>query len=225
MIGFMASLAAQAIVSAAGGLSPQATALIAPVHAAYQKVEAAQAKLPPARTTSEKLERMLDLDQAGRLAVSDVDFTKLPEDQRQGAESSEITRHDLADQAELKTLIPPEGWFRKSVYGEKAAKAAFVIVQHAVNDRDFMRRTLAEIARLVPQGEADGGEYALMYDRITLEFDHKPQRFGSQVFCVQGAWAPKNVEDQTHLDQLRKAVGLKTTEAEYLKLFGDNACY
>ena len=211
-------------VSAQTALTPEAVALIAPVHEAYVKVEREQAALPPATSDRERLERMLDLDQAGRVAEEKIDLPHLAEDQRPLAEATlrtEIQAHDLTDQEALRKIIPPEGWFRKSVVGRKAAAAAFLIVQHAVNDPDLMRATLPKIEAMVKQDEADGSQYALLYDRIAVMFDNKPQRYGSQVQCIGGKASPGALEDPGHLDALRASVGLPP-EAEYLRRFPCN---
>jgi len=211
-------------VSAQSALSPEAAALIAPVHEAYAKVETQQAALPPATSDREWLERLRDLDQVGRVALDKIDLTHLPQDQRTLAETAlraEIQAHDLADQEALKKMIPPEGWFRKSVIGNKAATAAFLIVQHAVGDPDLMRATLPKIEAMVKQGEADGGQYALLHDRIAVMFENKPQRYGSQVQCIGGKASPGSLEDPEHLDALRASVGLPP-EAEYLRRFPCN---
>lgn len=210
--------------AAAAPLSPQATALIAPVHAAYARVEAEQARLPPATTDRQKLERMGQIDQAGRQAEAKIDLSVLPAAERQAAERAiwtEIDAHDLADQAALKPMIarlPPGGWFTRAAYGEAASEAAFLIVQHAVNDPALMRDTLVRLEPLASRGEIDGGDYALMYDRVAQQFEHKPQRYGSQLSCKDGRWQALDLEDPAHVDARRKAVGLKLTEAEYLKM-------
>ena len=219
-------LGAQAI-SAQPSLSAKAAALIAPVHRAYEAVEAAQAKLPPANTTSEKLSRLLALDQAGRTALQSISLDALPEAEREQASRAiwaEIKEHDLANQAALKALVPLDGWFARSVYGKAAGTAAFLIVQHAGNDPAWMRQTLPKIRALVTRHEADGAEYALMYDRVALEFDHTAQRYGTQVSCVDGRWRPDKLEDPGHVDDRRKALGMAETEVEYLKHFEGMAC-
>jgi hypothetical protein len=224
-LGLCVLLAATA-ASADTALSPEAAALIAPVHEAYAQVEKEQAALPPAMSDRERLERLDDLDQAGRVAEMKIDFTPLPQDQKSLAETAlweEIGAHDLADQEALKTMIPPEGWFRRSEVGKKAAFAAFLIVQHATNDPELMRATLPKIETMVKLGEADGGQYALLYDRIAVMFENKPQRYGSQMHCVGGKWVPQPLEDPEHLDELRASVGL-STEAEYVRYFEHRSC-
>jgi hypothetical protein len=224
----LVAFAAAAASSTPAPLSRQAQALIEPVHQAYEQVEADQARLPPPRTTSDKLERLYARDQAAREALVKIDVSVLPEDQRSAAWAamwSEINAHDLTDQEALKSLIPADGWFKRSIYGDKAATAAFLIVQHAVNDPALMRQTLEKLGEYTSVGEAKGGQYALMYDRVALEFDQKPQRYGTQVSCVNGAWTPTNLEDPSDVDKRRKAVGLSESETDYLKHFVDRPCH
>ncbi len=208
-------------------LSPTTQALIAPVHEAFAKAEAEQAKLPPARTDSERLERMFDSDQAGRKVFTMIDFSQVPRDEQlpaQAAAWKDIETHDLADQKALKAMIPAQGWFTAPPYSAKAVTAAFLIVQHAVNDPDLMRDTLKRMAPLVKAGKADGPSYGLLYDRVSLQFDHKPQLYGSQVQCQDGKWQPDTLDDPANVDARRKAMGFEETEAEYLKHFADNPC-
>jgi hypothetical protein len=221
------SLTATGLATAEPQLSPQAQALITPIHAAFVKVETDQAILPPPKDDRERLERMEDLDQVGREAFVKIDFSVLPKDEQKAARVAafaEINAHDLADQAALKELIARDGWITRSNYGEKASEAAFLIVQHAVNDPALMRSTLALLGPLAASGEVDGGQYALLYDVVALEFDHAPQRYGSQLQCVNGVLTPSQLEDPARVDERRKAIGMKETEAEYLKNFGDNIC-
>jgi hypothetical protein len=201
--------------------------LIAPVHNAFTKVAAAQAELPPAADDRERLERLEDLDQAGREVFIRLDFSTLPHVQQLAARSaawSEINQHDLDNQAALERMIPKDGWFNKSKYGAKASKAAFHIVQHATNNPDLMRLALGRMEPLIASGEVDGSSYALLYDRVSLIFDHKSQRYGSQVSCQAGVWVPQSLEDPVHVDERRGAVGLTQTEADYLKLFANQPC-
>ena len=204
-------------------LTPASKAFIAPVHAAYARVEAEQTALPPARSDAERLERLYDLDQSARGPLEALGFQTLPADQRAAAMDAvgrEVMAHDLADQAAVRRLIPAQGWFARSVYGEKASKAAFLIVQHATNDPALMRSVLPKLRRMWRQGEVDSWQYAYLYDRIALTFDHKPQRYGTQVNCVDGAWRPASLEDPAHVDRRRRAIGLNQSESDYLQAMG-----
>ena len=207
-------------------MTPEAAALVALVHLAYAEVEKRQAALPPPAGIRDRLERLFDLDQAGRSAMQTIDLSVLSEEDQDVAIkdiADEITRHDIADQAALKKMLPKQGWFKKSEIGDKAETAAFLIVQHAVNNPALMHSTLSKIEAAVKQGEADGGQFALMYDRIALEFDHKPQRYGSQVQCMEGKWTAPELEDPEHVDERRRSVGL-SSEADYLESFKSWPC-
>ena len=224
-LGLIAALMASG-AAADTSMSPETAALIAPVHAAYVEVERRQAALPPAADDRERLERLGELDQAAREIWVKIDLSVLPEDQRTLANAAldeEITTHDTANLAALKKLIPAEGWFRKSVVGIKAELAAFVIVQHAVEDPDFMRAMLPKIEAMARRGEVYGDQYALLYDRITLTFDKKPQRYGTQVECVNGKWTAGNLEDPDHLDERRASLRMQP-EADYLASFREWPC-
>lgn len=198
--------------SAAEALSPRAKALIAPVHDAYVRVEREQARLPPAKNDSERLIRLGALDQAardGKGAIQDIDLSNLPPAQRTAANDAawdEITRHDLADQAALKAMLPRRGWFRKSRYGAGATEAAFLIVQHAVNDTALQHATLAAMKPLLAQGEADAQDYALLYDRVEVH-DGRPQLYATQMMCKDRKWALAPLADPAHADARRKAMG------------------
>ena len=197
------------------------------VAAAYGKVEAGQAKLPPPRNDRERLVRLQARDQAGRDILATIDLSGLTKEGRKtalAAMSEQILKQDLRDQSELKALIPRSGWFAISVYGRDGALAAWLVVQHATNDPGLMRRTVAALDRMRRTGEAQPTAYAIMYDRVALIFDHKPQRYGTQLGCRSGHLLPENVENLVHLDSRRKAVGFKQTEAAYVREMDDGYC-
>ena len=175
----------------------------------------------------ERLERLAELDQAGRTAFIGPLWAAVPKTEYPVARASAfeiITKYDLADQAALKSMQPAEGWFRISKYGPKAAMAAFMVVQHAVNDPDLMRSTLAKMQPSIAQGEVRGPDYALLYDRVALEFDHKQQKYGSQISCKDGHPQPRDLEDPAKVNERRKSIGFKDTEEEYLQNFQNMRC-
>jgi hypothetical protein len=205
-------------------LSPEARALIAPVAEAIAAEEARQAALPPATSDRERLERMGILDQVGRRALSPIDLSVLPEDERQVASGMMWARLAALDRrlmAELLTMVPPEGWFLKSVYGDQAARAAFLIVQHS--GVEHWRRFVPVLEPLVASGEVDGQAYALMYDRLA-QSEGRPQRYGTQVTCKAGKWVidRENLEDPENADARRREIGFQGTLAEYEQLFADD---
>lgn len=205
-------------------LSAEARALIAPVAEAVAGEEVRQAALPPPSSDRERLERMGVLDQVGRRALTPIDLSVLPEDQRQAATSAMWTQLMAVDKRlldELLTMVPEEGWFLKSVYGEQAAKAAFLIIQHS--DVENWRRFVPILEPLVASGEVAGQSYGLMYDRLAVN-EGWPQRYGTQMACKGGKWVidRENLEDPENADARRAAMGFHGTLAEYEAIFASH---
>jgi hypothetical protein len=204
-------------------LSPEARALIAPVAEAIAAEEARQAALPPATSDRERLERMGVLDQVGRRALNPIDLTVLPEGERAVANAAMWAPLRAMDDrllAELLPMVPAEGWFRKSVYGEEAARAAFLIIQHS--DVEQWRRFVPVLEPLVATGEINGSQYGLMYDRLAIN-EGRPQRYGTQMICKAGKFVVDwdNIEDPANADARRATLGFHGTLAEYEQRFAD----
>ncbi|AVQ04419.1 hypothetical protein B7G68_11035 [Caulobacter segnis] len=182
----------------------------------------AQAALPPPANDAEKLERMGRLDQVGRRVLVTIDLSLLPPEEMNAARKAmwdPVEEADAENEKALLAMAPPEGWFLKSRYGDKAAKAAFMIVQHS--NLELWRRFVPVLEPLVAKGEVDGQNYGLMYDRLALN-EGRPQRYGSQVVCEAGKWAPDRLEDPETVDERRKAMGFPQSMAEYLAYFQTN---
>ncbi|THD77298.1 MAG: hypothetical protein E7812_15255 [Phenylobacterium sp.] len=199
-------------------LSPEAGALVAPVHEAIAKTRAELDALPPPKDDAERLVRMRRLDQAPRKVVVTLDFSKLPAAQRAAAQNAvahEIMAIDAENEKTLLAMLPPEGWFSISRYGPQASTAAFLIVQHS--DAALRRRFVPIMESLAAKGEVAKGEYALMYDRLALE-EGRPQRYGSQMTCKDGRLVLDATEDPEHLDARRAAMDLPP-EKDNLAIF------
>lgn len=124
---------------------------------------------------------------------------------------------DAENLAWMKQQIDTHGWFTISEHGKIAANRAFLIVQHATSDIPFMEKMLALFEQLAPMGEVAADDYALLYDRVTLN-TKGVQRYGSQVKCEGGKIildAP--LENADNVDTLRADVGLPPLE-EYKDL-------
>lgn len=207
----------------AQAMTPETRALVAPVTEAAARVKAEQAKLSPPTNDTERLLRLGALDQAPRRAMSQLQLSKLPQDQRKAGSSAvgvalaEVSEETLP---ELLKIIPAEGWFRQSVVGKEAAAAAFRIVQHA--DAGIQRRFLPALKRLADEGEVEPEQYAAMFDRLALA-EGRPQRYGSQMRCEGGKWTPSPIEAPSDVDVRRRALKLEPM-AEHLKDFAQMSC-
>jgi hypothetical protein len=127
---------------------------------------------------------------------------------------ADIFAYDLKNQRRLSTLLPRHGWFRRRDVGGDAADAAFLVVQHAENNRSLMRQTLRAMEPLLGTPDLDAQQYALLSDRIAVA-DHRSQSFGTQWRCADGAYTLiQPADDERLLNQRRWAIGIKQTVAE-----------
>jgi hypothetical protein len=211
-----------------GATSPQldraALDDIALVEKAYVDVPADQAKLSPPHTLGERLIQLGAFDQAGRSVYAHIDLTKLPPDEQKAAHSAiwgVIYRHDRQIQSEFRSLMPAHGWITSAKDGKPVALAAFLIVQHANNDLGLMKEVLERMEWQKRRGQVDGGFYALLYDRIAMQ-EGRLQRYGTQMVCVAHRYAPYRLEDAGHVDDRRRALGMKQSLEEYLLMFRDD---
>jgi hypothetical protein len=124
-----------------------------------------------------------------------------------------IVAQDHRNTAWLKALVAKQGWPTISQVGKLAANNAWLLVQHADDDPIFQLKILKLMEPLQAKGEIEGSNYAMLYDRVMLPLTGK-QRYGSQFTCDDTGWHPLPLEDEAHVDQLRKSLGL-TPIADY----------
>jgi TonB family protein len=205
-------------------LSPGARMLIAPIYAVYQGIELRQSALPPSKDDAERLVRMGELDQAVRSGTLEkINLSSLPPEQRDAAfkaEWNEINRHDLVNQLALKAMLPREGWFLKSRYGQNVVQTAFDIIYHAVNDKELQHAILAAIEPLVAKGEIRAQAYGMLYDRVAIG-DNRPQRYGSAFVCKDRKRVLAPLEDPEQVDVWRKTMGFPLTVEENAAYFAN----
>lgn len=199
------------------GLSPRAQGMVRTLKAA---IKARQAELDalPATSPGERLVRMAKLEQAARETLYGLAFDSLDMDERRAALNaawSLVETIDRKNQAGLKALLrealPDGGWFGRTAWGEDAARSAWLIAVHAVNDRRLMREAAGRMAPLVADGEVMPAWYAALVDRLAV-LEGRPQRFGTQPVCRAGAWVEGEVEDPAGLDARRTELGLQGME-------------
>jgi hypothetical protein len=114
---------------------------------------------------------------------------------------------DARHRARMKEIVAANGWPGRKLVGEDGAKAAWLLVQHADRDRAFQKQCLALLEKAVRAGDANGKELAYLTDRVAVAEGRK-QTYGTQ---FSGA-DPEPIEDEEHVDERRKSVGLPTME-------------
>jgi hypothetical protein len=70
---------------------------------------------------------------------------------------------------------------------------------------------------LLATREVSAGDYAYLYDRITLKLTGK-QRYATQFRCSEGKMQPRPLEQPDQVDELRAAMQLPPL-AEYAQFF------
>lgn len=119
----------------------------------------------------------------------------------------------------LNEIIKQYGWPGRSLVGERASQAAFLILQHA--DLSHQQRYLLMLKEAASKGEAMPSDVAMLEDRV-LVGEGKEQIYGTQVHFgpeTEGRWELYPILDEQKVDERRAAVGLPPL-AEYLKVFG-----
>jgi len=129
----------------------------------------------------------------------------------------EVDRDNLAW---IKKVIAKHGWPGKSLVGPAAAGNAFLLVQHAVSDPEFMESCLRKM-EAAAKGEVEPMHLALLTDRVLVQ-SGKKQKYGTQLTWKDGKLIASPIEDEAKVDERRKTVGLgplkdylKTAEAFY----------
>ena len=224
MIAWQAGLPARQERRAAPA-APSTTALatVAEFDAKTAALLAKFAVLPNRGSVADNLAARVAIEQGLRIAMPDLGASGLSAEDRRAVNDAvwqRITPVDAQNSIYVKSVLPADGWFRKSRDGEQVARDAWLIVQHSP-DQAFQRQVVASMAPLVQTGEAHGPDYALLYDRTELAAG-RPQRYGSQMGCSNGQWTPSDLEEPENIDARRASVGL-TPLGEYLKLF-DGSC-
>jgi hypothetical protein len=108
----------------------------------------------------------------------------------------------------LASILQVGGWPGEPQVGHDGAKAAWLIVQHAIDRPAFQRDTLEALRLAAARGEVPAVQPALLEDRIrTLE--GRPQRYGTQFeWDERGELSPLPVDDPDGVDERRRALGL-----------------
>ncbi|MGK5640356.1 DUF6624 domain-containing protein [Streptomyces sp. URMC 126] len=109
----------------------------------------------------------------------------------------------------LNEIMDEYGWPAADLVGEDAARAAWLIAQHADRQLDVQRRALRLLEQAVAAGRAAPRELAFLRDR-TLVNEGREQVYGTQIAGVRdGAPVPWPCEDPERMDERRAEVGIE----------------
>jgi hypothetical protein len=114
----------------------------------------------------------------------------------------------------LDTIINAIGYPTIDKVGEKANEAAWLIIQHSIEQPSFMKKCaeLLEIAER--ERKADRKSLAFLTDRIAV-LEGTPQLYGTQFdWDKDGKLSPNHFDDLSKVNERRKLLGLTTLEEQ-----------
>jgi hypothetical protein len=126
----------------------------------------------------------------------------------------EMNRIDSSNQAWVIDKLQKYGWPEKSKIGDNAARAVFLVIQHA--ELSDIETYYPQLQALADKDEARPVHAAMMLDRM-LMYQGKKQVYGTQSsrqLRGDGSWVIWPVEDPESINERRKAVGFTDTVEE-----------
>ncbi|MFE9031486.1 DUF6624 domain-containing protein [Streptomyces iakyrus] len=110
----------------------------------------------------------------------------------------------------LNEIMDEVGWPTAALVGQDAARAAWLVAQHADRQLDVQRRALRLLEKAVEAGEAGPRELAFLRDR-TLVNEGREQIYGTQIAGVRedGSPIPWPCAEPERVDELRAGVGIE----------------
>ena len=92
------------------------------------------------------------------------------------------------------------------------AEAAWLIVQHAVSDVDFMKRCIPLLKQAVVTQQAESWQLAFLQDRV-LTMSNEPQIYGTQFdYDDNGGPIPFPIREPGSVNLRRSELGLNSLE-------------
>jgi hypothetical protein len=127
---------------------------------------------------------------------------------------------DSANMAQLEKIVDQHGWPGKSLVGDQAAMAAFLVLQYA--DLSLQEKYLPLVQAAADKGDVERSHLAMLQDRINMR-KNKPQLYGTQLWNdpSTGKFGLYPIEDSVGVDARRAEVGLEPL-ADYLRSIGIN---
>jgi hypothetical protein len=151
---------------------------------------------------ADELVAMAELDQkvAGELAATGALY--------EGYHPRMVVIHEK-NASRLQAIIAEIGWPTERLVGSEAAKAAWLIAQHAISQPEFQRSCLKRLAEAAREHTVPLWQPAMLEDRIRV-FEGRLQLYGSQLEPdAHGKLRPHAIEDPERVEERRRAVGLE----------------
>ncbi|WP_018476801.1 DUF6624 domain-containing protein [Pontibacter roseus] len=183
------------------------------------KVDKAEANYN--KPLKEQLERIHETDQKYRMMLGQVQQEHGPQSEQFQELIRKMQATDKENLQQVQAIIEKHGWPGKSLVGNKASNAAWLVIQHiSPEEKEIMEGYLPLLREAAAKGELSKSSVALTEDRVRM-YNNQPQVYGSQVRTNPETNKPEfyQIEDEANVDKRRAAVGLEPLR-EYAKRFG-----
>lgn len=114
----------------------------------------------------------------------------------------------------LSDIIDIIGYPTIEKVGKEANEAAWLVIQHAIGQPEFMRKSAKLLEKEVRQNRADPKSLAYLTDRIAV-LEGKEQLYGTQFdWDKHGNLSPSPIDDVNKVNERRKSMGLNTLDEQ-----------
>lgn len=114
----------------------------------------------------------------------------------------------------LDEIIQTIGYPTVAKVGEEASEAAWLVIQHAIAQPEFMKKCVLLLESAASENEANPKNLAYLTDRVAV-FERKPQLYGTQFdWDEKGKLSPNPFDDLARVNKRRKAIGLNSLDEQ-----------
>ncbi|QJB38124.1 hypothetical protein HF324_09745 [Chitinophaga oryzae] len=114
----------------------------------------------------------------------------------------------------LNEIIDTIGYPTIQKVGKEASEAAWLVIQHAIGQPDFMKKCRGLLEKAVAGHQAEPWNLAYLTDRIAV-LEGKPQLYGTQFdWDKNGKLSPNLFDDLDKVNERRKHIRLNTLEEQ-----------
>lgn len=114
----------------------------------------------------------------------------------------------------LNEIIDATGYPTIDKVGKEANEATWFIIQHSIEQPEFMKKCAKQLEIAVNENKADPKNLAYLIDRIAV-FEDKPQLYGTQFdWDENGILSPNKFDNIFKVNERRKSIGLNTLDEQ-----------
>lgn len=130
----------------------------------------------------------------------------------------EMENLHISNAKKLNAIIDEVGFPTVEKVGIEASESAWLIIQHAISEPEFMKKCLKILENGIVENKNYEENLARLSDRIAV-LEGKPQLFGTQFdWDINGVLSPNMCDDLSMVNIRRLKIGLNTLEEQTQKI-------